>query len=54
MNRFMNWLEEDFAPSANRLFQRPWIAGFSSAMQTVIPFILTGSIILYITLWLII
>lgn len=45
MNRFMNWLEEDFAPSANRLFQRPWIAGFSSAMQTVIPFILTGSVI---------
>jgi len=45
MNKFMSWLENDFAPSANRLFQRPWIAGFSSAMQTVIPFILTGSVI---------
>lgn len=45
MNKFMSWLEEDFAPSANRLFQRPWLAGFSSAMQKVIPFILTGSVI---------
>lgn len=45
MNKFMKWLENDFAPAANQLFQRPWIAGFSSAMQTVIPFILTGSVI---------
>jgi len=45
MNKLMGWLEDDFAPAANQLFQRPWIAGFSSAMQKVIPFILTGSVI---------
>ena len=45
MKGFINWLENSFAPKANAIFKNPWIAGFSSAMQKVIPFILTGSVI---------
>src|SRR5699024_7514475 len=45
MNKFMTWLENDFAPPANRVFHRPWLPGLSSAIHTVIPFILTGSVI---------
>lgn len=47
MNRFMNWLSVSFAPSMNRLCARPWIAAVSSAMQKIIPFILTGSVIYF-------
>lgn len=45
MNKFMNWLTNSFVPKANALFSRPWIAGISSCMQKIIPFILTGSVI---------
>ena len=45
MKKLMNWLSESFAPSANKLFSKPWIAAISSAMQKVVPFILTGSLI---------
>lgn len=47
MKKFMDWLTNKFAPAATKLFNRPWIAGFSSAMQKVIPFILTGSVIYF-------
>ncbi|WP_333652383.1 PTS sugar transporter subunit IIC [Lacrimispora sp.] len=45
MNGFMDWLSNSFAPTMNRFAQKPWIATLSSAMQKIIPFILTGSII---------
>lgn len=41
----MNWLSESFAPKMQKIANLPWIAALSSAMQKVIPFILTGSII---------
>ena len=47
MNKFMSWLADSFAPSMNRLCSRPWIAAVSSAMQKIIPFILTGSIVYF-------
>ncbi len=47
MNRLVVWLEESFTPKANRIFNNPWIACISSAMQKVIPFILTGSVIYF-------
>lgn len=47
MKKLMNWLSESFAPSANKLFSKPWIAAISSAMQKVVPFILTGSLIYF-------
>ncbi len=47
MNKLVDWLEESFTPKANRIFNNPWIACISSAMQKVIPFILTGSVIYF-------
>lgn len=47
MNKFMDWLTKKFAPAATKLFNRPWLAGISAAMQKVIPFILTGSVIYF-------
>ncbi|AMC93960.1 PTS lactose transporter subunit IIC [Erysipelothrix larvae] len=47
MKKFMDWLTNKFAPAANELFNRPWLAGLSAAMQKVIPFILTGSVIFF-------
>lgn len=45
MNKFMDWLGNSFAPKMQKITQRPWIAALSSAMQKIIPFILTGSIV---------
>ena len=47
MKKFMNWLSESFAPAADKLFSGPWLSGISGAMQKVIPFILTGSVIFF-------
>ena len=47
MKKLMDWLSESFAPNANKLFSKPWIAAISSAMQKVVPFILTGSLIYF-------
>lgn len=45
MKKFMNWLSNSFAPKMQKFTKRPWIAALSSAMQKIIPFILTGSLI---------
>lgn len=47
MQNLMKWLSESFAPKANALFSKPWISAVSSAMQKMIPFILTGSLIYF-------
>lgn len=47
MNKLMNWLSTSFAPAANRLFSKPWLAAVASTMQKIIPFILTGSVIYF-------
>lgn len=47
MKGFMDWLANSFAPAANKLFSKPWISGISSAMQKILPYILTGSVIFF-------
>ena len=47
MNKLIDWLSNSFAPKANKLFSKPWIAATSATMQKVIPFILTGSLIYF-------
>ncbi|WP_170924877.1 PTS sugar transporter subunit IIC [Candidatus Enterococcus clewellii] len=47
MKKFMDWLANSFAPKAKILTQKPAIAGLSSAMQKLIPFIMTGSIVFF-------
>lgn len=47
MKKLMTWLSESFAPRMNALFSRPWLAAISNAMQKIIPFILTGSMIYF-------
>lgn len=47
MKKFMDWLANSFAPKAKSLTQRPSVAGLSSAMQKLIPFIMTGSIVFF-------
>jgi len=43
----MDWLSNSFAPKMNEICSRPWISAISSAMQKIIPFILTGSLIYF-------
>lgn len=45
MKKFMDWLANTFAPTMNKFFSKPWLAGLSAAMQKIIPFILTGSVV---------
>ncbi len=47
MKKFIDWLTNSFAPTMSNLFRKPWIAGISSAMQKIIPFILTGSLVFF-------
>ncbi|MDH6365424.1 PTS system cellobiose-specific IIC component [Enterococcus sp. PF1-24] len=47
MKKFMDWLANSFAPKAKVLTQKPAVAGLSSAMQKLIPFIMTGSIVFF-------
>lgn len=47
MKKFMDWLANSFAPKAKVLTQKPSVAALSSAMQKLIPFILTGSIVFF-------
>ncbi|MFV0362542.1 MAG: PTS transporter subunit EIIC [Suipraeoptans sp.] len=47
MKKFIDWLSNVFAPAMSKLFKRPWFAGVSSAMQKIIPFILTGSVVFF-------
>ncbi|MGM0214446.1 PTS sugar transporter subunit IIC [Enterococcus sp. AZ109] len=47
MKKFMDWLANSFAPRAKTLTQKPAVAGLSSAMQKLIPFIMTGSIVFF-------
>lgn len=45
MNKFMQWLSDVLAPATKKIFSLPYIAAVSSAMQKILPFILTGSVI---------
>ena len=45
MNKFMDWLSCVLAPATKKVFSLPYIAAVSSAMQKILPFILTGSVI---------
>lgn len=47
MKIFMDWLANSFAPKAKKFTQMPAIAALSSAMQNLIPFILTGSVVFF-------
>lgn len=45
MNKFIDWLNDSFAPAMQKIVDRPWVAAVSSAMQKNLPFILSGSLI---------
>ncbi|UTR13729.1 PTS transporter subunit EIIC [Salipaludibacillus sp. LMS25] len=45
MKKFISWLIDVFAPNMQKIVKNPWIAGLSSTMQKIIPFILTGSMV---------
>lgn len=45
MQKFINWLTDVLAPKAQKFFSKPYIAGVSSAMLKILPFILAGSIV---------
>ncbi|MBP1042576.1 PTS sugar transporter subunit IIC [Vagococcus sp. BWB3-3] len=47
MTKFMDWLANSFAPAMQKLTKRPWVAAVSGAMQKLIPFILTGSLVFF-------
>jgi PTS system cellobiose-specific IIC component len=45
MQKFVDWLTNVLAPKSQKIFNQPYIAGISSAMTKILPFILAGSII---------
>ncbi|AET57160.1 PTS system, IIC component [Paenibacillus terrae HPL-003] len=45
MHKFIDWLTNKFAPAAQALFAKPYLAAVSGAMTKILPFILTGSLI---------
>lgn len=45
MQKFIDWLTNTLAPKAQKFFSKPYIAGVSSAMTKILPFILAGSIV---------
>jgi PTS system cellobiose-specific IIC component len=45
MQKFIDWLTTKLAPKAQKFFSKPYIAGVSSAMTKILPFILAGSIV---------
>lgn len=45
MQKFIDWLTNTLAPKSQKFFSKPYIAGVSSAMTKVLPFILAGSIV---------
>lgn len=45
MKKFIEWLTNVLAPKAQKFFSKPYIAGVSSAMTKILPFILAGSIV---------
>lgn len=44
MNKFMKWLEESFAPKADKVFSRPWISSIGKGMQKMVPFVLVYAV----------
>lgn len=45
MQKFIDWLTNVLAPKAQKFFSKPYLAGVSSAMTKILPFILAGSIV---------
>ena len=45
MDKLVDWLMNILAPKAQKIFNHPYIAGISSAMTKILPFILAGDII---------
>lgn len=45
MQKFIDWLTNTLAPKAQKFFSKAYIAGVSSAMTKILPFILAGSIV---------
>lgn len=45
MKKFIDWLTNVLAPKAQKFFSKPYIAGVSSSMTKILPFILAGSIV---------
>lgn len=44
MNKFINWLEKDFAPKLNKISSNLWVTTIKDSILQVLPFILLGSI----------
>lgn len=47
MNNFLTWLTDRFAPKMNKVLSNAWINAVSSSFMTILPFILTGSLIYF-------
>lgn len=50
MKKFMQWMNESFAPKMNRITRNPWVSGIQEAIMGVLPLILVGSLITLITI----
>ena len=44
MNKFMDWLENSFAPKLQKITNATWIVVIKDALMQILPFILVGSI----------
>lgn len=44
MKKFINWLENSFAPKMNKINHNPWIVTLKDSVMQILPFIFLGSI----------
>lgn len=50
MKKFINWMNEKFAPAMNKITRNPWVSAIQDSIMGVIPLILVGSLITMISI----
>ncbi len=50
MKKFINWMNEKFAPAMNKITRNPWVSAIQDSIMGVLPLILVGSLITMISI----
>ncbi|MCY6959899.1 PTS sugar transporter subunit IIC [Clostridium brassicae] len=50
MKKFIEWMNEKFAPAMNKITRNPWVSAIQDSIMGVLPLILVGSLITMISI----
>ncbi|MFB1050645.1 PTS sugar transporter subunit IIC [Paraliobacillus sp. JSM ZJ581] len=50
MKKFIQWMNESFAPKMNKITRNPWVSAIQESIMGVLPLILVGSLITLISI----